>query len=124
MYPPTYTISKNFATKKVFGLLARVMLVRCVALILSIFILIFFMATHPTTPHFNYCYFSLGNDAIPTNSMASPPPRIAKASKPTAKSNPDVFSIKLNYFPIKANHRYLLIAAKRKQSGRAEKNQL
>src|SRR4028119_2495305 len=58
----------------------------------------------------NYCYFSLGNDAMPTNSIASPPARIAKASKPTTKSNPDVFSIKLNRSPIKSNHRYLLIA--------------
>jgi hypothetical protein len=41
-----------------------------------------------------YFYFSLGNDAIPTNSIAKPPPRIAIASKPTAKSNPDVLSTK------------------------------
>ena len=61
-------------------------------------------------PNINYCYFSLGNDAMPTNSIASPPARIAKASKPTTKSNPDVFSIKLNRSPIKSNHRYLLIA--------------
>jgi|GEM_PF-1804323 len=47
---------------------------------------------------------------MPTNSIASPPARIAKASKPTTKSNPDVFSIKLNRSPIKSNHRYLLIA--------------
>ena len=47
---------------------------------------------------------------MPTNSMARPPARIAKASKPTNKSNPDVFSIKLNRSPIKSNHRYLLIA--------------
>ena len=60
--------------------------------------------------YINYCYFSLGNDAMPTNSIASPPARIAKASKPTTKSNPDVFSIKLNRSPIKPNHRYLLIA--------------
>jgi hypothetical protein len=58
-------------------------------------------------PNINYCYFSLGNDAMPTNSIASPPARIAKASKPTTKSNPDVFSIKLNRSPIKSNHRYL-----------------
>lgn len=38
--------------------------------------------------------------------MTRPPPRIAKASKPTTKSNPDVFSIKLNRSPIKYNHRY------------------
>lgn len=44
---------------------------------------------------------------MPTNSMARPPARIAKASKPTTKSNPDVFSIKLNCSPIKYNHRYL-----------------
>jgi hypothetical protein len=65
------------------------------------------------TPHYEPlldCYFSLGNDAMPTNSIASPPARIAKASKPTTKSNPDVFSIKLNRSPIKSNHRYLLIA--------------
>ena len=47
----------------------------------------------------NGYYFSLGNDAMPTNSIARPPPRIANASKPTAKSNPDVFSIKLNRSP-------------------------
>jgi len=47
---------------------------------------------------------------MPTNSIASPPARIAKASKPTTKSNPDVFSIKLNRSPTKSNHRYLLIA--------------
>ena len=46
-----------------------------------------------------YGYFSLGNDAMPTNSIANPPPRIPNASKPTAKSNPDVFSIKLNRSP-------------------------
>jgi hypothetical protein len=46
---------------------------------------------------------------MPTNSIASPPARIAKPSKPTTKSNPDVFSIKLNRSPIKFNHRYLLI---------------
>ncbi len=61
---------------------------------------------------------------MPTNSIASPPPSIANASKPTAKSNPDVFSIKLNSSPIKSHHRYLLIAAKRKQWGREEKNKL
>ena len=77
------------------------------------------MATHPTTT-----YFSLGNDAIPTNSMASPPPRIAKANKPTAKSNPDVFSIKFNHSPIKSNFRYLLIADCLSAMGREEKNKL
>ncbi len=47
---------------------------------------------------------------MPTNSIARPPARITKASKPTAISNPDVFSIKLNRSPLKSNHRYLLIA--------------
>ncbi|MEG4343655.1 hypothetical protein QUB70_10250 [Microcoleus sp. A003_D6] len=47
---------------------------------------------------------------MPTNSMARPPARIANASKPTTKSNPDVFSIKLNHSPIKSNYRYLFIA--------------
>ena len=61
-------------------------------------------------PPLNYCYFSLGNDAMPTNSMARPPARIANANKPTTKSNPDVFSIKLNRSPIKSHHGYLLIA--------------
>lgn len=46
---------------------------------------------------------------MPTNSMARPPARIAKASTPTTKSNPDVFSIKLNSSPIKYNHRYLFM---------------
>jgi len=46
---------------------------------------------------------------MPTNSIARPPARIAKASKPTTKSNPDVFSIKLNCSPIKYNHRYLFM---------------
>ncbi|MEG4585843.1 hypothetical protein QUA54_11590 [Microcoleus sp. MOSTC5] len=47
---------------------------------------------------------------MPTNSIANPPARIAKASKPTTKSNPDVFSIKLNRSPIQSHHGYLLIA--------------
>lgn len=38
---------------------------------------------------------------MPTNNMTIPPARIAKASTPTTKSNPAVFSIKLNRSPIK-----------------------
>ncbi len=61
---------------------------------------------------------------MPTNSISSPPARIAKASKPTTKSNPDVFSIKLNPSPIKSNHRYLLIAESLPTMGKRRKNQL
>jgi hypothetical protein len=60
---------------------------------------------------------------MPTNSIASPPARIAKASKPTTKSNPDVFSIKLNRSPIKSNHRYLLIAECLPRMGKRRKKQ-
>jgi hypothetical protein len=60
---------------------------------------------------------------MPTNSIASPPARIAKASKPTTKSNPDVFSIKLNCSPIKSHHRYLLIAECLPTMGKRRKKQ-
>ncbi|WP_333411118.1 hypothetical protein [Microcoleus sp. T2B6] len=58
---------------------------------------------------------------MPTNSMARPPARIAKASTPTTKSNPDVFSIKLNSSPIKSYHRYFLIAECLQTMGKRKK---